>query len=98
MGEINTKAWRKALKRAGIEDFRWHDLPHTWASWLTQDGVPLNALQEMGAWQTGEMVRRYAHLAPEQFARHAQVVDVLMVGDTNPAQKLLPDSEESLTG
>ena len=66
IGQVGTKAWTKALKRAGIKDFRWHDLRHTWASWLTQNGVPLNALQEMGAWQSSEMVRRYAHLAPEQ--------------------------------
>jgi integrase len=87
VGQVNTKAWRKALKRVGIEDFRWHDLRHTWASWLTQNGVPLNALQEMGAWQSSEMVRRYAHLAPEQFKRHAEVVDDLMTGDTFTAQR-----------
>lgn len=86
IGQVHTKAWTKALKRAGIEDFRWHDLRHTWASWLTQNGVPLNALQEMGAWQSAEMVRRYAHLAPEQFIRHAQVVDQLMVDDTTASQ------------
>jgi integrase len=73
--QVNTKAWYKALKRAGIEDFRWHDLRHTWASWLTQNGVPLNVIQEMGAWESAEMVRRYAHLAPEQFSQHARVVD-----------------------
>ncbi|WP_338040415.1 site-specific integrase [Nitrosomonas oligotropha] len=73
--QVNTKAWYKALKRAGIEDFRWHDLRHTWASWLTQNGVPLNVIQEMGAWESAEMVRRYAHLAPEQFAQHARVLD-----------------------
>lgn len=84
--QVNTKAWHKALKRAGIEDFRWHDLRHTWASWLTQNGVPMNVLQEMGAWESPEMVRRYAHLAPEQFSRHAKVVDDLLDG-TNTAQK-----------
>lgn len=84
--QVNTKAWRKALKRAGIEDFRWHDLRHTWASWLTQNGVPLNALQELGAWQSSDMVRRYAHLAPELLLRHAQVVDRLMRGRKPMAQ------------
>ena len=49
-------AWRAALKRAGIEDFRFHDLRHTWASWLIQSGVPLSALQEMGGRESIEMV------------------------------------------
>lgn len=82
--QVNTKAWRNALKRAGIENFRWHDLRHTWASWLVQGGVPLNVIQEMGAWQSTDMVRRYAHLAPEQFRKHAMVVDHLLYG-TNTA-------------
>lgn len=45
-----TVAWQKALKRAGIENFRWHALHHTWASWLAQKGVPLTDIQEMGGW------------------------------------------------
>ena len=61
----NTKAWRKALERAGIENFRWHDLRHTWASWHVQAGTPLHVLQELGGWETPAMVRRYTHLAPE---------------------------------
>ena len=84
--QTNTRAWRKALIRAGIEDFRWHDLRHTWASWLAQGGVPLNVIQEMGAWESTEMVKRYAHLAPEQFKKHAEVVDVLLLPDTNLTQ------------
>jgi len=85
--QVNTKAWYGALKRAGIEDFRWHDLRHTWASWLTQQGVPLNVIQEMGAWESAEMVRRYAHLAPEQFTQHAKVVDDLLNGTSTAQQK-----------
>jgi integrase len=82
---VNTKAWRNALKRAGITDFRWHDLRHTWASWLIQNGTPLYDLQEMGGWKSAAMVRRYAHLAPAHMARHAAVVDGLL-RITNAAQ------------
>jgi integrase len=76
----NTLAWRKALIRAGIEDFRWHDLRHTWASWLVQHGTPLYVVQEMGAWESSEMVRRYAHLAPAHLVKHAEVIAILLGG------------------
>jgi integrase len=79
-----TKAWQKALKRAGIENFRWHDLRHTWASWLAQKGVPLSDIQEMGGWETPAMVQRYAHLSPAHLAHRAQLLDGLI--DTNLAQ------------
>lgn len=68
-------AWRTGLRRAGITDFRFHDLRHTWASWLVQAGVPLSALQEMGGWESIEMVRRYAHLSPNHLTEHAKKLD-----------------------
>ena len=66
----NNAAWNKALKRAGIEDFKWHDLRHTWASWHVQAGTPLHVLQELGGWESAEMVRRYAHLSSEHLAEY----------------------------
>lgn len=58
----NTRAFRNALKRAGIENFRWHDLRHTWASWHIQRGTHTAAVREMGGWSDDRMVQRYAHL------------------------------------
>jgi len=67
--QVNTKAWFKAKKRAGIEHFRWHDLRHTWASWHVQEGTPLLALKELGGWATLEMVQKYAHLSSDHLAQ-----------------------------
>ena len=69
---------RNAFKRAcceiGVEDLRWHDLRHTWASWHVQQGTPLMVLKELGGWETLEMVRKYAHLAPSHIAAYANTV------------------------
>jgi integrase len=62
---LNTRAWTNALKRAGIKDFRWHDLRHTWASWHVQNGTSLQELQQLGGWANFEMVLRYAHLSSD---------------------------------
>lgn len=71
INQVGTKAWRGALKRAGIEDFRFHDLRHTWASWHIQSGTTLNELQALGAWASLDMVLRYAHLSSAHLARSA---------------------------
>ena len=69
--QVSTAAWYKALKRASITEFRWHDLRHTWASWHAQAGTPLLVLQELGGWESTEMVRRYAHLGAGHLAGYA---------------------------
>jgi len=96
--QVSTKAWYAALGRAGIENFRWHDLRHTWASWHVQQGTPLFALQELGGWESSEMVRRYAHLAAEHLAPYADRLGALRVvgsavDGTNPSQA---ENDESL--
>jgi integrase len=75
VNSANTKAWHAALKRAGIADFRWHDLRHTWATWQRQAGTPTHELQQLGGWRTGAMVERYAHLAPDHLAVAASRLD-----------------------
>ena len=68
----NSSAWRKALKRAGIENFRYHDLRHTWASWHIQNGTPLHVLKELGGWADLAMVMRYAHLSSDHLKNYAK--------------------------
>lgn len=80
ISNANTHAWRNALKRAGIEDFRWHDLRHTWASWHRMQGTPTHELQQLGGWKTGAMVERYAHLAPDHLAKAAARLDSVVIG------------------
>ena len=82
---ISSRVWREALEKARITDFRWHDLRHTWASWLVQQGTPLAALKEMGGWESIEMVQRYAHLAPEHLSQHARLID----SDLRPGVELV---------
>lgn len=73
----STRAWHSALTRAGIENFRWHDLRHTWASWHVQNGTSLHELMELGGWSSFEMVLRYAHLASDHLRAAACHVDVI---------------------
>jgi len=82
--QVSTKAWYTALQRAEIEDFRWHDLRHTWASWHVQNGMPLHALQELGGWESSEMVRRYAHFSAEHLAPYADRLCALRVVEGVP--------------
>ncbi len=84
--QVSTKAWYTALERTGIEDFRWHDLRHTWASWHVQGGTPLFALQELGGWESAEMVRKYAHLAADHLAPWADRLARAEIHGTNLAQ------------
>ncbi len=75
--QVNGKAWKGALDRARIKEFRWHDLRHTWASWHVQAGTPLHVLQELGSWESVEMVRRYAHLSADHLASYVDRVSGL---------------------
>ena len=79
LARVNTRAWGKALKRAGIENFRWHDLLHTWAAWHRQAGTPTHELQRLDGWLSSVKVERYAHLAPDQLAKAANRIDPLSV-------------------
>lgn len=66
MADVPRKSFEKARKLAGIKDFRWHDLRHTWASWHINAGTNPLELQELGGWKNAAMLRRYAHFAKDK--------------------------------
>ena len=87
VGKVSTRAWRDALARAGIKNFHWHDLRHTWASWLRQNGVPLDVVQQLGGWRSSAMTLRYAHLDVSHLAEHAARLPNLAKEMMEPVEK-----------
>lgn len=72
-GSLRT-AWDKALERAAVKDFRWHDLRHTAASYLTMAGIGSMEVAKVLGHKTLAMTARYSHLSPE---RTVELGDVL---------------------
>ena len=59
------RAFRKALKKVGIEDFKFHDLRHSYASRLVQSGIDPYTIQRLLGHKDPKMVQRYAHHSVE---------------------------------
>lgn len=74
------KPFETALKRAGIEDFRWHDLRHTAASYLAMNGASLAEIAEVLGHKTLQMVKRYAHLSEAHTAGVVERMNARFLG------------------
>jgi integrase len=68
-------AWKALLKRAGIENFRWHDMRHDFASQRVMKGVDLNTVRDLMGHADLKMTLRYAHLAPENKLQAVKILD-----------------------
>ncbi|RPZ02160.1 site-specific integrase [Pseudomonas aeruginosa] len=73
MTDVKT-AWLELLKNAGVEDFRWHDMRHDFASRLVMAGVPLNTVRDLLGHSDIKMTLRYAHLAPDSKAAAVELI------------------------
>ena len=68
-------AFHTALETAEIKDFTWHDLRHTFASWLIMKGASLRSVAELLGHRGLRMVMRYAHLSPEHLSAEVGLLD-----------------------
>ncbi|MDH4268242.1 MAG: tyrosine-type recombinase/integrase [Deltaproteobacteria bacterium] len=83
-------SFTSACKRAGIADFRSHDLQHTYASYLAMRGVHIRALQELLGHKILIVTQRYSYLAPEQLQNAVKLLDGIicerqdLIGQASP--------------
>ncbi len=69
------RSFETACNRAGISDFRIHDLRHTCAAWLVSAGVPLTEVRDLLGHSTVKMTEKYAHLHPENVRAAVSCLD-----------------------
>jgi integrase len=87
-------AFNGAVRRAKIQNFRFHDLRHTFCSWLALRGVPLTAIQKLAGHASIKMTLRYAHLSPRYLADEVKTLDKYH-GNDESADETITDADET---
>ena len=90
-----------ALRKAGIHDFRFHDLRHTFASQLVMAGIDITSVKELLGHKSLTMTMRYSHLSPGHKRKAVHVLCQLMEEGENDVSKkwykndTIPEGETS---
>jgi integrase len=77
------KLWLAGLAKAGIENFRWHDLRHTFATWLRQEGAPIEIVQRALGHKQITTTMRYAHVDDRELQAALHKVPSFSPTETN---------------
>jgi len=68
-------AWKSLTKAAGVENFRFHDLRHTFVTQMVELGVPLGVIQSIVGHISSKMVRHYTHVSSGVARRAVEMLD-----------------------
>ncbi|MBI4378421.1 MAG: site-specific integrase [Nitrospinae bacterium] len=74
------RSFKTGCRRAGIKDFRFHDLRHTFASHLVMAGVDLTTISRLLGHKDIKMTLRYSHLAPSHMVKAVDILDSAING------------------
>ncbi len=69
------QAFDKTIVKTGIEDFHFHDLRHTFATRLVQNGADLYKVKELLGHKTISVTMRYSHHCPESLRSSVEILD-----------------------
>jgi integrase len=92
------QSFKTALKRAGIQDFRFHDLRHTFASQVLLKGGSLKDIQELLGHKTMTMTLRYSHLTQEHKRKAVNLLNGLTAGGNGTCHKSVTFADVTKTG
>ena len=76
-----TRSWKKAIHNTGIDDFKFHDLRHTTASYLAMQGKSIGQIADVLGHKTLQMVKRYSHLSDEHKKSLTEDVNEVIFGE-----------------
>jgi integrase len=73
------KSFGSAVKKAGLKDFRFHDLRHCGATHLIESGWSTMELMQQGGWSSQQMAKRYSNISPVHLANKMKISNVSYV-------------------
>jgi|SoiMethySBSTD1v2_1073268.scaffolds.fasta_scaffold227640_2 integrase len=80
------KHFQSALLDAGIDDFRWHDMRHSFASRLAHSGMSISELAALLGHSQIQTTLRYANATAETIQKATDILNDLNAGDSNKAE------------